>query len=256
MTALAQILSLLMVVCGILLLWGCSTSSVRAPLLESDLTPTLIAIEMPLHPFDGYLSFNWLLTTPFFHYIDHTIEPPTLSSPPPTCYPQPQGGWVCLGRVINNSLSQVQHTALTVMFGNQKRLISPEQHSIASGSFAPYRARFEVRGALPAMTLISNYSLENTLVPNMELTQEEGNYVAGRGYGIYDYRAQVAIGDRDVIGARLTVTLLDEQQHVVAYRTQDLPSPLTANSETPVAVSLIPQTFAEQFSVIATLTLK
>jgi hypothetical protein len=255
MTPIMQILSLLLVVCGILLVWGCSTSAVRLPLTDTPATPTLVTFSPALgysfpqyEPFSprffAFSGLNRLQSSPF-----------SLSSPPPTCYPQPQGGSVCLGTIVNNTLATVQNLGVLVRLGNQELRVTPEQHTISQGSFAPYRARFEVRSLQPSSATITSYQVNEATIAPMELAQEDGQYFPGRGYGIYRYSANVLVGERDAKDIRLTVTLFDEAQQVVAYRTQDLP-PLAAHSTTPIEVSLIPQAFAEQFSVIATLTLR
>lgn len=249
-----QILSLLIVVSGLLMLWGCTPYSFHAPSIDATPAPLLATLQLPLSfmtPLSVALTprptFNITqIMTPF------QTSPATVLLPAPTCYSQAQRGLICLGQVMNQGLQSLRDVRLLVRSGSQTRTVSTEQRIIPSGTTAPYRVQFAAVTSTISATLDS-YTLSDAPLPAVTLSHERGIYRPDNiGYGFYDYRASLIVGDHSITSPwQVTVTLLDEEQRVVGYRVLDSTAPLLADRTYPIHLEIIPQVTAERYFIQA-----
>lgn len=251
MSAFMQILTLLIVVCGLLLLWGCTARSFHAPLIETTSAPLLATFQLP-QSFIETLPAR-LTPAPTFALTSlATSRQPAIFLPVPTCYSQPQRVIVCLGQVMNQGRQTVRDVRLSLRLGSQTRTVSPEQRLIMAGDSAPYRVQFDTTSG-DVQTQLDHFTLTSEQPLAVTLTDEQGSYhAASNGYGVYEYRARLIVGEQALTRPwRLIVTLFDEQQRVVGYRVVDSDQPLPAHSNQSLQIEIIPQIIAEYYTAQA-----
>jgi hypothetical protein len=244
MSVFLQIMSLLLIVCMLLLLWGCSTRPASVPLMDTPDDVLLLAtVQMPL-PYIETLPTHFNLrpafaSTPSFALPQ--VGGSGLMTPPPDCFRQAQRGLVCIGQVVNTGLQAVENLRLRLRIGGSTQTISPEQRVIPAGSFAPYRVIFsDATDERATATLLSLRESSAPLPPVTVLT-ETGSYIPQRtGYGLYEYEATLRADDDYRQPWQAIITLFGDSQQVVGYRVLEQHEALAAGQTVTLRALITP----------------
>lgn len=250
---------LLLLLCGLVLLIGCSMLSSRTPTLSAT-TPyapvTLTVYRFSDTPAPTRLPNHPLLVTPVT--LSPSASPPTplLETDTPTCYTRPGGALTCTGKIWNRSQQPLTDIRLRVALRSTETTpantaiilaqtaLNVEQRYIPPGTFAPYRALFDT---LPEQTfraemqVLSAAFTEETALP-VRVYNEAGQLTNS---GQYVLTAQIEnSATQPLTSLRAIVTLLDNDNRVLGYRVQSLPRLIAAEPQT-LRVVLTPQRRAE-----------
>lgn len=161
----------------------------------------------------------------------------------PSCFPSPDGGYSCLGRVWNNSQASSGSILLNIFHENQLiQRFSTEQSYIPSLSFAPYRA------IIPA---IKSYSgdfvaeIESVLPLNaesyhpLEILNSRGQMSNTGRYRLVT-TIQNNVGEK-LENTRLFASLVDDEQRIIGYRIYEVGGKLEIGAERVIELDIIPQ---------------
>ncbi len=244
MTIFLQITSLLLIVCTLLLLWGCSTRPVSLPMMDDAASaPLLATIRMPLPYAEAFPSP--FTPRPVFTSTPVLALPQANSTgvipSPAVCFRQAQRGLVCIGRAINTGLQAIENVRLRLSIGSSSQTITPEQRVIPAGGFAPYRAIFpnaaDERAAVDVLTLRES----SQTPPPLTVLAENGFYIPQSiGYGLYRYEATLRADEDYSQPWQAVVTLFTTDQQVVGYRVLDQHNALTAGQTITLRADITP----------------
>lgn len=238
MSALLQVMSLLLIVCMLLLLWGCSTRPLSVPLATPE-PPLLATVQMPL-PFVETVAPR-LAPPPAFATTALQSRPTRgVVVSPPNCYRQTQHSVVCIGQIVNIGKEAIGNLRLRLQLGAHAQTITPEQRVIAVGGFAPYHAIFQGAEDRASIALESLTSVSNSTLP-LSVVTESGRYVAGRvGYGLYHYEVTLR-ADADVAQPwQAIVTLFSSNHQMVGYRVLEQDVTLRQGDTLTLSTSITP----------------
>ncbi|XWX04008.1 hypothetical protein VZO05_00370 [Aggregatilineales bacterium SYSU G02658] len=222
MTIFLQITSLLLIVCTLLLLWGCSARPVSLPLMDDAANaPLLATVRMPL-PYVETLP-NQFTPRPVFASTPALTLPyvndARLITPPAVCFRQAQRGLVCIGQAINTGLQAVENLRLRLSVSGIVQTITPEQRVIPAGGFAPYRAIFPNSAEERAAVDVLNLRASSQTPPPLTVLREVGSYLPQPiGYGLYRYEATLRADEDYSQPWQAVVTLFSSSQQAVGYR--------------------------------------
>lgn len=238
MSVLLQVMSLLLIVCMLLLLWGCSTRPTTVPLVTPE-PPLLATVQQRTLPFVEALTEPRIARPAF---VLPTAQPVSgLILPSPHCYRQAQHGVVCVGQVINAGLEAVERLRLRLRINHHTQMIAAEQRVIPAGGFAPYRVIFhDAEDDRASVTVDSLKRVHLPALPLHVLT-EEGHYAPGRsGYGTYHYRATLRANDDLNQPWQAVVTLFTSTHQIVGYRVLEQNAMLATGDTLTLETSIIP----------------
>lgn len=237
-------MSLLLIACMLLLLWGCSTRPASLPLMDTaNDAPLLATVRMPL-PYVETLPTHFNLRPAF-------ASTPALALPqaggasiltsPPDCFRQAQRGLICIGQAVNTGLQAVENLRLRLRVGGSTQTISPEQRVIPAGSFAPYRAIFPDATDERATVTLLGLRESSATPPRLTVLAETGGYIPQRiGYGLYQYEATLRADDDYRQPWQAIITLFSGSQQVVGYRVLEQHEALAAGETVTLRASITP----------------
>jgi hypothetical protein len=261
MSPLVPLLSLLLIICGVLLLISCrpllATPSAITPALDITLTTVQTTQLEDVHAVTAALQPTATAPVSFIARMTQTLTPSSAAHTPalvistPVCYPQPGRQALCFGLLTNGLPNAVEDVRIASL--NSSRLaLSAAQRYLAPGDTAPFHA-FVPASDVPSAWRALSYKEGVAQVLDAALLNEQGAYVSQRvGYGYYEYRALLAGGAQDT-AVRLVVTLFDDDARVVGYRTQDIPH-LAAGGRLGITLHIIPQVAAASYTAVATIS--
>jgi hypothetical protein len=247
---------LILLLCAgiVLLLAACVALGTRTPTQPATDFPlvTLTVVPFATEPPQPDSILPTVLSHPFSPVSDWIANRASSSgthSDDPTCYNSPNQGFLCLGRVWNETTETLSNITVRVsLFGDNggivaQQVIGLEQRYLPPKTSAPYRARFE-----QVATASENaHSAIEMLLP-VALPAQPIHVTGERGViattGRYIVTANLHnTSERLAEHIRLVVTLLDDTERVVGYRIQAV-EPLAAGTERSVRMELIPQVMA------------
>lgn len=167
----------------------------------------------------------------------------------PTCYPTPQNAIICLGKITNTRAEPIGRVSLwAMMFNQQGRVIQEQQvfvlqHVIYPGDFAPYRILFypqnneDLIDQFGGISVVVHQSSPVSITPPpIEVENQTGTQLEQH----YLFSADVVNqSDTALEQARLVITLLDEQDHVIGFRLVEI-GRLSPNERKPVEIIISP----------------
>lgn len=237
-------MSLLLIVCMLLLLWGCSTRPASVPLMDSaDDAPLLATVQMPL-PYVETLPTHFNLRPAFAYTPSLALSQAGGSgvmTPPPDCFRQAQRGLVCIGQAINTSLQAVENLRLRLRIGDSTQTITPEQRVIPAGGFAPYRVIFPHAADERANATLLSLRESSATPPSLTVLAETGSYLPQRtGYGFYQYEATLRADEDYRQPWQAIITLFSGSQQVVGYRVLEQHNELLRGETVTLRTSITP----------------
>ena len=249
---------LLLLLCAgiVLLLIACTTFSTRTPTQNATDFPlvTLTVVPFATESPQPNSTLPTVLTQPFSPINQWIATRTGLSgsqSDDPTCYTSPNQGFLCLGRVWNQTTETLSNITVRVsLFGDDgdvvaEQIVGLQQRYLPPKTSAPYHAQFD------QVNTTSDYARTTIeLVHPVEIPQEQPVHVTGERGVIADTGRYVLTAnlhntsERLAEHIRLVVMLLDVEERVVGYRVQAV-EPIAANTERMVRLEIIPQVMAE-----------
>mgnify|MGYP005838231607 CR=1 FL=1 len=258
MSPLVPLLSLLLIICGVLLLISCRPLLVSPPASTPALDITLTTIQTTRLD-DAHTATSVAQPTAAVRvsqFARHTQTPtPSSASQPaalfisaPVCYPQPGRQALCFGLLTNGLPNPVED----VRISGGGLALNAAQRYLAPGQTTPFHA-FVPAGETPSAWRTLSYKEGVAQVLDAALLDEQGAYTSQRvGYGYYEYRALLAGGAQDT-AVRVVVTLFADDATVVGYRIHDVPR-LAAGARVSISLHIIPQVAAAAYTAVATLS--
>ena len=153
---------------------------------------------------------------------------------PPTCYESAPGGVVCYGLVENSTGLTVGRVELGAYLIDpngvilREEQVSLDQRIVLTGGFAPYRVLFSARDSLYLSEQFGGIAVELVGVTHVQDDRAQAILTvnmlnAGWDEGRYRIRIRIQNSNADeTTGARVVITLLDEQNRVTGYRIVDV----------------------------------
>lgn len=211
------------------------------PILSFTVTP-FSTIDLQNPPLS--LSLEYVFT-PNQQRSQRQVSPPSdddFYTEKPSCFPSPDGGYSCLGRVWNNRQQDSGSILLSINLENQViQAFSTEQRLIPSQSFAPYRA------IIPANNSDSgNFFAEIERILPSARDYRKLQILNSRGQMSSTGRYRLVTTIRNDVGERLEnvqlfASLVDDEQRVIGYRIYEVGDNLEIEEERVIELEIIPQ---------------
>jgi hypothetical protein len=235
------------------LLVGCRPNFSESWVMPTQPTPILV-ITFPSFP-TALPSYSLVQTPLETHPPLWQSVPQTLRIEPPDCYAQPNGTLLCLGRVQNVGKSSLKDLNLSATTGRETRTLALAQRTIPANSYAPYHFILAFGTRNRPQISVEHFSLaQNGVEINsqtlLELTQNIRYVREERGYGEFVGEVQLTNNSPyQLLESQVIVSVLDEEQHLVAYRVHELSTTLLSQQSTSFEIRLIPQTVVESYQI-------
>lgn len=178
---------------------------------------------------------------------------PPLTAQPPTCFTAPDGGYTCLGEVINHSQQTQHHVRVAVDGINAQRqpyhhTTALEQRAILPQHSAAYRVSFPPSaGAIREARARVISAIPSSVAAPMFDVDEATGILTESG----QYRVQTIIRNRSqqvIPASRLIVMLRDVDGRIVGYRVFSHSQPLAPGAAIPLDLRLTPFVITTQLS--------
>lgn len=254
---------LLLLVCGIvLLLVGCAAFPTRYPTRTPTpyppvtLTVVAFATESP-QPRSTRPAPSVVPVVPTPRWTATRTASSGARADDPTCYSSPNRGYMCLGRVWNETAATLSNVMVRVaLFGDSENLLAQqtiglEQRYLPPDSSAPYRALFaqigtqgeKARADIEQVGVVSESGQALSITGERGVLAESGRYVVTANIRNSSQRLAEHV--------RLIVTLLDTDDRVIGYRVYQVEDPLPAQSERALRVEVFPHVIRENIRHIS-----
>jgi hypothetical protein len=238
---------LLLLLCGLVLLIGCSALSSRTPVLS---TPAYPPVTLTVYRFPGTpvspLHNPPVLMTPVTVAPSASPPTPSIEVDAPTCYTRPGDGLICTGKIWNRSRQPLTRVRLQValqtgqadsLHTHAQQMVSIEQQYIPAGTFAPYRALFDSIPSQQFRTRTTLFSADFTDPVTLPVGITEERIIRNDSSQYTVSATLTNTTSQRIEPLRAVVTLLAPDNRVTGYRVQRVPA-LPPDSLTELEITL------------------